>query len=56
MCLSLTLGAIFKNQATLAAIFPEFSGIARICDKSKLLGVPLRPRLLHHWCPPSEYF
>jgi len=50
------LGAIFANQTTLCAsfaqIFRDFSQVcrdfARIFDKSKLLGLRLHPRLLHH--------
>ena len=59
-----TLGAIFStanvgrhNQTALGAVFAWivrdfaqiFRDFARIFDKSKLLGVCLHPRLLHHW-------
>jgi len=35
-----------KILTVFAQIFRNF---ARIVDKSKLLGVSLYPRLLHHW-------
>jgi len=51
-----TLGDIFSNQTTLGAIFDRmFRNVAQIFNKSKLLGVGLHPRLLHH-CAELIYF
>jgi len=59
-----TLGAIFFKSSQIgrhfdqiirdfAKVFTDFSLISmdftRIFTKSKLLGVLLRPRILHHW-------